>query len=87
MKQSMSGREAQRRIDAEAAKYARLFQDGTKTLEDAHKHLCTVVASASLFRIAGIAKAIACFQCTADDEPQSDVAAAAGGLTQTAIER
>lgn len=66
MHQSMSGREAQRRIDAEAEKVARCLQDGTMTLEAAHKHLTICVESMSLFRIAGYAKAIACFQCSAD---------------------
>lgn len=66
MHQTMSGRETQRRIDAEAQKVTKCFQEGTMTLEDAHKHLTTCVESMSLFRIAGYAKAIACFQCSAD---------------------
>lgn len=66
MHQSMSGREAQRRIDAEAQEIAKSLQEGTLTLEDAHKHLIAGVNSMSLFRTAGYAKAIACFQCSAD---------------------
>lgn len=66
MHQSMSGREAQRRIDAEAQEIAKSMQEGTLTLDEAHQHLIEGVNSMSLFRIAGYAKAIACFQCSAD---------------------
>ncbi len=66
MKQSMSSIEAQRRIDFEAQKVARRFKDGVITLEAAHKQLEAGIRTMSLFQIAAYAKAIACFQCSAD---------------------
>lgn len=62
--QSMSGRAAQARIDTAAGEYARLISAGTWTLAHAHEMLRD--GGLNLFQIAGLAKAIACFQCSAD---------------------
>lgn len=61
--QSMSGREAQSRIDQRAQAYAALIQSDVLTLQDAHQQLVT--GNLDLFQIAGLAKALACFQCSA----------------------
>lgn len=63
MHQQMSGREAQKRIDKHAQNYAQFLADEHWTLEHAHHVLKT--DNLSLFQIAGLAKAIACFQCAA----------------------
>ena len=60
--QTMSGVAAQWQIEAACQKYAMEIRDERLTLEAAHKLLAE--KSMSLFEIAGLAKAIACFQCT-----------------------
>jgi len=62
--QSMTGYRVQQRIDAESQKYAKLIRDEIWSLRDAHKEL--VSGNLSLFKIAALAKAIACFQCSED---------------------
>ena len=64
MHQSMSGKSAQKRIDAAASKYAYLIKDEVWSFEYAHKLLANVDNKLDLFEIAGLAKAIACFQCS-----------------------
>lgn len=59
----MSGQAAQQRIDKAAQKYAERFRSGEWTLEVAHKML-REVDGRTLFETAGLAKAIACFQCS-----------------------
>ncbi len=62
--QSMSGRSAQVRIDQETEQYAVLIRNDQWTLEQAHQELRN--PKLDLFKTAGLAKAIACFQCSAD---------------------
>ncbi|WP_060074077.1 hypothetical protein [Burkholderia cepacia] len=65
--QTMSGRSAQARIDLAAERYTALIMEDTWTLERAHYVLTHVdQEKLDLFDVAGLAKAIACFQCTAD---------------------
>jgi hypothetical protein len=64
MHQSMSGQAAQKKIDVQAQKYAKLIADEGWTLEYAHKVLAN--GALDLFEISGLAKAIACFQCEAE---------------------
>lgn len=64
IQQSMNAKEAQYRIDREAQKYGELIRDEIWTLQYAHNELMN--GNLSLFRIAGLAKAIACFQCSVD---------------------
>lgn len=61
--QSMSGKDAQTRIDAETQRYAQQIRGEALSLADAHSLLMT--GNLDLFQIAGLAKAIACFQCSA----------------------
>lgn len=68
LEQTMSSVEAQRRIDLAADGYCKKFLSGEWTLFDAHENLCHSYADLDLFQIAGLAKAIACFQCSADNE-------------------
>lgn len=60
--QSMSGQSAQLRINEAAQKYAALISGEAWTLEHAHKML--VSGDLDIFHIGGLAKAIACFQCS-----------------------
>lgn len=63
--QSMSARVVKARIEREAQAYGRLIRDEEWTLELAHQ--CLLQAQANkldLFMIAGLAMAIACFQCS-----------------------
>ena len=62
--QSMSGAVAQKRIDEAAQKFARQIADEVLSLSDAHEML-RISKTMSIFEIAGLAKAIACFQCEA----------------------
>ena len=68
--QSMSARTAQAKIDVEAQNFGALIRDGHWTLEHAHQVLVDGAAKTpglrglNLFEIAGLAKAIACFQCS-----------------------
>lgn len=62
--QSMSGMAAQQRIDKEAQAYGRLIRDEMFTLSEAHSMLIAKDSGLDLFGIAGLAKAIACFQCS-----------------------
>lgn len=64
MHQTMSGNAAQKQIDAAAQEYAALLSKGAWTLELAHSQLRD--ANLSLFQIGGLAKAIACFQCSVE---------------------
>lgn len=65
--QTMSGRSAQARIDLAAERYIDLLMNDEWTLEHAH-HVLTHIDQhkLDLFDVAGLAKAIACFQCVAD---------------------
>ncbi len=69
--QSMSGRAAQKRIDAEAQNYGLMLRDEHWTLQHAHDVLKG--DRLNLFQIAGLAKAIACFQCD-EDAPALQIA-------------
>jgi hypothetical protein len=62
--QTMSGRAVQEKIDEAAQTYAAFIRQGVWTLEHAHAELRN--NERDLFHTAGLAKAIACFQCTAD---------------------
>lgn len=62
--QTMSGQEAQRRIDLEVQNFAGFLRDEHWTLEHAHQVLRE--SNLDLFKTAALAKAIACFQCSAD---------------------
>lgn len=64
--QTMSGQAADARIKKEAQKYAEKIATGYWTLESAHMQLRMGAdgGTMSLFQIAGLAKAIACFQCS-----------------------
>ena len=65
--QTMSGRKAQELIDCSAQRYAQLIRDEKLSLSDAHVALTNPGREElDLFQIAGLAKAIACFQCSAD---------------------
>lgn len=70
MHQSMSARTAQAKIDVEAQNYGAMLRDEHWTLEHAHQVLSDGVnrtpglRGLNLFQIAGLAKAIACFQCS-----------------------
>ena len=75
--QSMSSRVVQARIDREAQAYAEFIRDGRWTLEHAHHALRN--DNLDLFQIAGLAKAIACFQCNPSDE---DIDAEVAALQQ-----
>jgi hypothetical protein len=61
--QTMSGAECQRKIDAACQKFAMEIRDERLTLCDAHKMLNSS-RELDLFSTAGLAKAIACFQCS-----------------------
>lgn len=60
--QTMSGQEAQRRIDAEVQNFAEFLLYEHWTLEHAHQVLRE--SNLDLFKTAALAKAIACFQCS-----------------------
>lgn len=62
MDQTMSAMAAQQKINREAERYAKFIRDEAITLEQAHAML--VDKKMSLFQIGGLAKAIACFQCS-----------------------
>lgn len=65
--QSMSARAAQARIDKAAREYGALIRDEHWTLQHAHDVLIHADRdSLDLFGIAGLAKAIACYQCSED---------------------
>jgi hypothetical protein len=65
MQQSMSGQAVQKKIDVQAQKFANRFNSGTWTLNHAHSVLQDADKhELDLFQIAGLAKAIACFQCS-----------------------
>jgi hypothetical protein len=65
--QTMSGRSAQARIDLAAERYSHALMEDEWTLEHAHYVLTHAdQEKLDLFDIAGLAKAIACFQCVAD---------------------
>lgn len=65
--QSMSDRAVQARIDGAAREYAALIRDDHWTLHHAHDVLIHADRDGlDLFKIAGLAKAIACFQCSED---------------------
>lgn len=65
--QSMSASAVQRKIDTAAQTYGALIRDETWTLQHAHEALIDADKHGlDLFQVAGLAKAIACFQCTAD---------------------
>jgi hypothetical protein len=62
--QTMSTRSAQAKINVQAERYIHLLMEGEWTLEYAH-HVLTHIDEnhLDLFEVAGLAKAIACFQC------------------------
>lgn len=68
--QTMSARAAQARIDRAAQEFGAMIRDEHWTLEYAHQRLREIDGapgtrgSLNLFQIAGLAKAIACFQCS-----------------------
>lgn len=62
--QTMSAQAAQKRIDREAQNFAGFLRDEHWTLEHAHQVLRE--SNLDLFKTAGLAKAIACFQCSED---------------------
>jgi hypothetical protein len=63
----MSGRSAQAQIDLATERYSHLLMEDEWTLEYAHQVLAHIDAHhIDLFEVAGLAKAIACFQCAAD---------------------
>ncbi len=63
--QSMSARAVQSRIDKAAQAYAALIRDDHWTLQHAHDVLIHADRDGlDLFSIAGLAKAIACYQCS-----------------------
>lgn len=62
--QSMSEQEVQRRIDDAARTYDAFLREDVWTLEYAHSVLRE--NKLDLFHTAGLAKAIACFQCSAE---------------------
>jgi hypothetical protein len=65
MEQSMSGQAVQQKIDVQSKKFANRLSGGTWTLNDAHNVLLDADKhELDLFQIAGLAKAIACFQCS-----------------------
>ncbi|MDF3837115.1 hypothetical protein P3W85_29790 [Cupriavidus basilensis] len=65
--QSISARAVQARIDKAAQEYGALIRDDHWTLQHAHDVLIHADRDGlDLFKIAGLAKAIACFQCSAD---------------------
>ena len=59
--QTTSGAYAQAKIDAAFAGYCKLIRDDVWTLSFAHTRLADT--SMNMYEIAGLAKAIACFQC------------------------
>lgn len=63
--QSMSSRAVQARIDKAAQEFGALIRDDHWTLQHAHDVLMHADREGrDLFTIAGLAKAIACFQCS-----------------------
>lgn len=65
MEQSMSYMAVKERSKAEALKFAAKINAGEVTLEQAHKMLMAPDENhLNLFEIAGLAQAIACFQCS-----------------------
>lgn len=64
--QTMSGQAAQARISSKVPFYAAAIAEGQWTLEHAHRVLRSDFENLSLFEIAALAKAIACFQCSED---------------------
>lgn len=60
--QSMSAQAVQSRIDKEAQKYGAMIRDEHWTV--AHAHDVLTGDKLNLFQIAGLAKAVACFQCS-----------------------
>lgn len=64
IEQTMSGRDAQARIDREALNFTDMIRDEHWTLEYAHQRLRNDNGRLNLFQMAGLAKAIACFQCS-----------------------
>ncbi|WP_434716361.1 hypothetical protein [Paraburkholderia sp. A3RO-2L] len=65
--QTMSAVAVQSRIDVECEKYTKRIDSGELTLSHAHTVLTNSDAyNMDLFKIAGLAKAFACFQCSAD---------------------
>lgn len=68
IQQTMSGKSAQKMIDASAQKFATLIVNEEWTIEFAHSVLLAPDKHGlDLFNIAGLAKAIACFQCVAEE--------------------
>lgn len=70
--QKMPGRDAQDRIDAAALRYMTLFDNDEWSLEHAYAVLTTFNSpehNLNLFEVAGLAKALACYQSSAE---QSD---------------
>lgn len=67
--QTMSGRAAQKLIDSSAQKYAMLIANEEWSIDYAHSVLrAPDKHGLDLFSIAGLAKAIACFQCVENRE-------------------
>lgn len=65
--QTMSGMAAQKKIDAAAQQYAANIGNEIWTLQHAHEVLIDADKHGlDLFQVAGLAKAIACFQLTAE---------------------
>lgn len=62
--QSMSAFAVQKLIDKEAQNYGAMIRDEHWTL--AHAHDVLRGDNLDLFKLAGLAKAIACFQCTSE---------------------
>ncbi|VWC52662.1 hypothetical protein BLA23254_08050 [Burkholderia lata] len=65
LQQTMSARAVQLRVDAEAQRYGELIRDQTWSLEHAHYVLTHAdQEKLDLFAVAGLAMAIAWYQCS-----------------------